>query len=87
MTTARSLLARIDSGDTLAIDPDVGKPYRATVTRSDRDAGELTVRFDTDRGRQTRTFDVVEVARWYQDARLIINPPDRPRRGRREPPA
>jgi len=78
MTTARALLGRIDSGDTLAIDPDVGRPYRATVTRSDVEAGELTIRFQTQHGEQRRNLSGVEVARWYQDARLIINPPDRP---------
>lgn len=82
-TTTQRLLTNISRGDTLAIRPDVGMPYRADVLEVDTDEQTVTIRFNTTHGSQKRTHDAVEMAGWKVRGELIINPPNRPSVGTR----
>ncbi len=82
-TTTQRLLATLSRGDTLAIRPDVGMPYRCDVLEVDADEQTVKIRFSTPRGSKTRTHDAVEMAGWQVRGDLIINPPNRPHVGTR----
>ena len=75
MSTTDRVMAEIEQGDTLSIDPDVGSPYRATVEQVHDEA--VTIRYQTERGRQRRQIDAVELATFRVQGRLVINPPAR----------
>lgn len=75
MTTADRVMAEIEQGDTLSIDPDVGTPYRATVEQVHDEC--VTIRYQTERGRKRVQIDAVELASFRVEGRLVINPPAR----------
>ena len=85
MSTADRVLSMIDAGDSLSIDPDVGKPYRARVIEKLPDERAIEIRFGSERGEQTRRIHATELATWHVSGRLIVNPPNRRPTRRRRP--
>jgi len=77
MSTADRALSMVDVGDTLSIDPDVGKPYRARVIEKLPGERAIEIRYSSERGEQTRRISATELATWHVTGRLVVNPPNR----------
>lgn len=73
---AELILDKITLGDTLAVDPDVGAPYRCSVADVDRSEEVVTVRIPTARGTRSRQWSAVELVEWYVRGQLVIDPPE-----------
>lgn len=76
-----SPLPTIETGDTLWIDPDLGRPYTATVVDVLDDRIKARIPHDpkapVPTGSQTRTFYKESLEEWHVRCDLVVNP-DRP---------